>query len=188
MLGDLVAQNQAGLVRFDVLKDVAGTVPLNLFRMPADFHLPQQAAHDVSLGEQADQVAIGIHHREASVAELGEQIHRADHRVIGAYRLHRCCHVVADTAGEIALLEGLNQVLDADHADQVPFVQHRHARDALDAQQLFQVTNGQVRSAGDDVFGHHLLDLELVNKLLSPGNVSGRNLVQRSASSRRRPL
>ena len=133
----------------------------------------QDAVQDVFLADDAADAVLVVDHREAAELVIFELV---DHRGQGfavADGDDLLGHDVADGVVDAVEFQGVDDVLDADDADQLLLlVDHRDARDLLDLHQLLGV--GDLLVGGDlhHVGSHDVAGLDVLEDGGVPGELS----------------
>lgn len=75
-------------------------------------------------------------------------------------------HILAYWRREFVLLQGTDNIFEADNSDQCFCLHHGYAGDAICPEEFQHTRHGHFRRSGDNMCRHHFMDLKIVGKFL----------------------
>ena len=138
----VVAQDDAGAVGDNVLKDMADPIAAYLLFVIFNLQFFQQPFYDIAPGEDTDQFTILVNHRKTAKLILSKVLDSADYRFVSAEGHQMSSHPLFHLSFHLPLRQGLDQILDADDAYQFTAFDYRGPRDAMLLQDFPQLGHG----------------------------------------------
>jgi len=127
---DVVSQNQAGAVRFDILENPAGAVAPHFLHLGLLLESFQQPPGDITLGDDAHQFAIWVYYWQPAKLGIDKHFQCIHQQVCSPDGNQLGGHVFGYRGVQIGLDEATDDVLNAENAYQVAIMEDRCAGDA----------------------------------------------------------
>ena len=129
-----------------------------------------QAGGDVAAGDDPHEFAGAVQHGKTAEAVPVELRHRAHEGKMIAQRDEVPRHPPRRRFVDMALVEGVDDVFDADQSHRDAVLEDGHARDAVGFHQMLEGAQRIARSGGHGRPGHGIAHAQFVNQDLGNGN------------------